>query len=49
MDISEAPLLLSKTKDLAESHKVNTVMPSLSHLVYLIGIDVTEEGSMELG
>ena len=48
MDISEAPLLLTKTKDLAESHKVNTVVPSLSHLVYLVSIDVIEEGSMEL-
>ena len=31
MNISEAPLLLSKTKDPAESHKVNPIMSSLSH------------------
>jgi len=49
MDISEAPLLLTKTKDPVESHKVNTVMPSLSHPMYLIGIDVIEEGRMKLG
>jgi len=49
MNISEASLLLTKTKDPAERHKVNTVMPSLSHLVYLIGIDVIEKGSIELG
>ena len=48
MDISESTLLLTKPKDLAEGHKVNTVVPSLSHLVYLIGIDVIEQGSMEL-
>ena len=49
MDISESTLLLTKTKDLVEGHKVNTVVPSLSHPVYLISIDVIEEGSMELG
>jgi hypothetical protein len=49
MDISEALMLLIKTKDLAEGHKVNTVVTSLSHPVFLISIDVIEEGSMELG
>ena len=48
MNISE-DLLLSKTKDPAESHKVNPIMTSLSHLVNLISVDVIEEGGMKLG
>ena len=49
MDISEASLLLTKTKDLAEGHKVNATVSSFSHLVDLIYIDVIVEGGMELG
>ena len=49
MNVSEGPLLLSKTKDLAESHKINSIMPSLSHLVNLISVDAIEETGMELG
>ena len=49
IDISEASLLLTKTKDLAEGHKVNATVSSFSHLVDLIYIDVIVEGGMELG
>jgi len=48
MNISEAPLLLSKTKDPAESHKINSIMPSICHLVNLISVDTIEESSMKL-
>ena len=49
MNVSEAPLLLSKIKDLVESHKINSIMPSLSHPVNLISVDAIEESGMELG
>ena len=48
MNVSEAPLLLSKTKDPAESHKINSIMPSLSHPVNLISVDAIEESDIEL-
>ena len=49
MNGSEASLLLSKTKDPAESYKINSIMPSLSHPMNLISVDAIEESGMELG
>jgi hypothetical protein len=48
MNTSEGAMLLPKTKNPTESHKVNTVVSTICHPVYLISALVTEVCSMEL-
>ena len=48
MNIGEPTVLLIKTKDTAEGGEVNTVVPTLCHPVYLIGVILVEVDDMEL-
>jgi hypothetical protein len=49
MNVGEAPLLLTETKDPTEGHIVYTIVSSLSHPMYLIYNKVTVVGGMKLG
>jgi hypothetical protein len=46
MNIGE-PTVLIKTKDTTVGGEINTVVPTLCHLVYLIGVILVEVGGIE--
>ena len=48
MNVSVTSVLLPKAKNLVESDKVNSVVPTISHLVNLIRGLVIEVSSMKL-
>ena len=48
MNIGEPTVLLIKAKDVVEGHKINMIVSTFYHPMYLISVSLVEVGGMEL-